>query len=85
MKAAQIMNAEFESYHGVTFFKEPSIFKTVASRISEKLVEKIDIKVLLCLVRIRTYIRLRNLNQQLYEERKKGKEEKRMKNFTNCK
>lgn len=85
LKAAQIMNEEFERYHGRTFAKDEKIFDTLATKTNENLSEKLDMKVLLCLVRTRTYIRLRQLNGHLFAERKKLREQNRMRKNTNIK
>lgn len=77
------MNQEFKKYHEKTFSKKGKIFYTLASKATEKLSEKLDIKVFLCLVRTRTYITLRHLNQPLSVERKKLREAKKMVKLTN--
>lgn len=67
LEVAYVMESEFNIFHGNSLKKEKFIFKTVAENVKRK-IDKIPFEVLLCLVRTRTYIRLRNLNKQIYQQ-----------------
>ena len=69
INVATILEKEFYSFHKNFLSDEDGIFTKVAHRVKEKLSEKRQIPwpVLLCLVRTRTYIRLRELNKKRKE------------------
>jgi len=84
--AARIMNIEFEKYHGSNVQKNPFIFNELADIVSEK-IQPIQLprNVILCLVRTRTYIRVRQINRQIYESNRKKNKNKKLKKFTDNK
>jgi len=59
------MNAEFLTFHGNGLSREPFIFDKVTERVSKKINNSLPRDVLACLVRIRTYIRLRHINLEI--------------------
>lgn len=64
IKTAEIMNSEFEEFHGSFISKKSGIFKTIAEKVRKnKQTLVIPLEVLLCLIRTRTYIRLREINK----------------------
>ncbi|XP_011881585.1 PREDICTED: uncharacterized protein LOC105569599 [Vollenhovia emeryi] len=87
-ETAKIMEKLFQDYHGSSICKEPWIFNTLASKIIE-LQDKnclvIPKKVLLCLIRTRTYIRVRELNKKLKSDAYKRKKIKKISKITNTK
>lgn len=73
--AAKIMEQEFKKFHQKSLSPEKYIFKKVTELV-DKRVKNIPHEVLLCLVRTRTYIRLRALNNLICNENRKRKEKK---------
>lgn len=67
LEVAYVMESEFNAFHGDSLKTETFIFKTVAKNVQKK-IDKIPFEVLLCLVRTRTYIRLRNLNRAIFQK-----------------
>lgn len=65
LKAADIMNREFENFHGNFFNRESNIFDNLTDIVCTKLNNNFPQKVISCLVRTRTYIRLRKLNKEI--------------------
>lgn len=63
-KAAEIMNTELQ-FHGNSFNKEKYIFDKLTDIVSEKIGNSFPRKVIACLVRTRTYIRLRTMNKEI--------------------
>lgn len=64
-KCAHIMNIEFAKYHGSSLNKKNFVFQNLAKIIEPQLKIKIPREVLLCLIRTRTYIRLREINRAI--------------------
>ncbi|KAJ8672614.1 hypothetical protein QAD02_003873 [Eretmocerus hayati] len=64
-----ILNSTFKEFHGEFLSKDDRIFDKVTDLVLQKYenfsTEPIERKVVLCLVRTRTYIRLRQLNKNL--------------------
>lgn len=58
-ETAQIMNEEFHKFHGNFFNKESKIFDTLTDIVCRKTNNNFPREVIACLVRTRTYIRLR--------------------------
>lgn len=75
LDAAKIMDQEFKKFHQKSLSPEKYIFNKVTELV-EKRVKNIPHEVLLCLVRTRTYIRLRALNNLICNENRKRKEKK---------
>lgn len=67
MNASHIMEKEFNKFHGCGLSKEKNIFQKVAETVYNS-VNGIPLNVILCLVRTRTYLRLRNMNKELFIE-----------------
>lgn len=90
LKAAQVMEEEFNKMHGTTLASEKYIFKKLAERAQSRLIVQglqtvPPFEVLLCLSRTRTYIRLRDLNRRISFKNCKKRLEKKMSKFTNKK
>ncbi|KYQ49259.1 hypothetical protein ALC60_11671, partial [Trachymyrmex zeteki] len=84
LEVAKIMNEEFQNYHGNFIQEGPGIFKIIANKIEEKIINTtIPREVLLCLIRMRTYIRVRIINKQISADNHKRKYNKKMSIFTN--
>ncbi|EZA62316.1 hypothetical protein X777_04055, partial [Ooceraea biroi] len=66
-EAADIMNTEFEKFHGNFFNNETHIFDKLTDIVCTKINNNLPRKVIACLVRTRTYIRLWNINKQIVE------------------
>lgn len=82
LKVAYVMESEFNAFHGDSLKKEKLIFKTVAENV-KKTIDIIPFEVLLCLVRTRTYIRLRNLNRVIFQKSLQQKKKKKMYKMSN--
>ncbi|KYN35754.1 hypothetical protein ALC56_09905, partial [Trachymyrmex septentrionalis] len=67
IKAAEIMNEEFLKFHGNFLNKEDNIFDKLTSIIMLKTNHEFPKEVIACLVRTRTYIRLRKINKEIVE------------------
>ncbi|KYM97511.1 hypothetical protein ALC62_11805 [Cyphomyrmex costatus] len=76
LQCAHIMNIEFNKYHGSSLNKENFIFKTLAQIIQPKLKIKILEEILLCLIRTRTYIRVREINRTIAFKNHRRKQKK---------
>lgn len=63
---ANIMNKIFQEFHGSFLSKEDWIFTSVTKLVQKKIKNKYHIpkEVIQCLVRTRTYIRLREINKK---------------------
>ncbi|XP_024889181.1 uncharacterized protein LOC112465712 isoform X1 [Temnothorax curvispinosus] len=84
LQCARIMNIEFAKYHGSSLNKENLIFQNLAKIIEPQLKIKIPREALLCLIRTRTYIRLREMNRAIAIANHRQKRRK-MSKFTNKK
>lgn len=78
---AKIMEEEFLKFHGNSLSKGPAIFNKVTDRVILRINETVFPRVVIhCLVKTRTYIRLRNMNIKIKEQNilrgKKGKNTK---------
>jgi len=74
------MEKLFQDYHSFSICKEPWIFNTLASKIIETGDQNCLVtpkKILLCLIRTRTYIRVRELNKKLKNDAFKRKKAKK--------
>lgn len=67
MNASHIIEKEFNKFHGCGLSKEKNIFQKVAETVYNS-VNGIPLNVILRLVRTRTYLRLRNMNKELFIE-----------------
>lgn len=84
LTTARVMNIEFMKYHESSLSKDEFIFKTLAEKIEIKIHPiKIPKEVILCLVRTRTYIRVREINRQISLENRKKNNKKKMLKFIN--
>lgn len=79
--AASIMNEEFIKFHGRLFSKECHIFDKLTSIICAKV--SFPVCVIACLVRTRTYIRLRLINQKIKQQNCIKKDKKKIKHMCN--
>lgn len=87
LSVAKIMEEEFLKFHGSTFSTESGIF----DKLTNCVMARVDCnvfpqKIIHCLVRTRTYIRLRNINLKIKEKNtlRRGKQvKKKMKRITN--
>lgn len=84
LQCAHIMNIEFAKYHGSSLNKENLIFLNLAKIIEPQLKVKIPREALLCLIKTRTYIRLREINRAIAIANHRRKQ-KKMSKFTNKK
>lgn len=86
LKAAEVLNLEFNNMHGTSLSKEKHIFKTLADKTVAKLDDcDIPYEVILTLSRVRTYIRLREINKRISFENCRKRLEKKLSKFTNDK
>lgn len=83
--AARTMNVEFEKYHGSNLRKNRFIFNELADIVSKKIQSILPREVILCLIRTRTYIRVREINRQICEINRKRNKKKKLIKFTNNK
>ncbi|KYN22460.1 hypothetical protein ALC57_05129 [Trachymyrmex cornetzi] len=84
LTTARVMNIKFMKYHESSLSKDEFIFKTLAEKIEIKIHPiKIPKEVILCLVRTRTYIRVREINRQISLENRKKNNKKKMLKFIN--
>jgi len=83
--AANIMNFEFEKFHGNFLNKEPWIFDKLIDIICTKTNNNFPRAVIACLVRTRTYIRLRKLNKEIVENNILKKKSKKISKISNKK
>lgn len=82
MEAARVMNAEFLSFHRTSFFNlENKIFDKVAKKICTNINNKFPVEVIACLVRTRSYIRLRHINNKIENNNALKKNAKKTKKF----
>lgn len=79
--AASIMNEEFIKFHGSSFSKESGIFDKLTSITCTKV--SLPTCVIACLVRTRTYIRLRQINQKIRQQNCTRTEKKKIKPICN--
>jgi len=86
LTATRIMNVEFEKYHGSQLRKNKFIFNELATIVQEKIQPlKLPRTVILCLVRTRTYIRLRVMNRQISEQNRNKHKKMKIIKFINNK
>jgi len=86
ISVAKIMEEEFSKFHGPIFNKESRIFDKLTNCVIAKVDSNIfPYKIIHCLVRTRTYIRLRNINFKIKEENtlRGRKHIKKIKHITN--
>ncbi|KYQ56968.1 hypothetical protein ALC60_04089, partial [Trachymyrmex zeteki] len=67
LNVAKIMDHEFEKFHGNSFSNEWKIFDKLTIIICNKINDMFPKEVIACLVRTRTYIRLRIRNSEIVE------------------
>lgn len=86
MEAAVALEEEFIKMHGTSLSNDKYIFKRLAEKITDKLgTTHIPSEVIFCLARVRTYIRLRDLNRRISFENCKRQLNKKISKFTNFK
>ena len=85
IEAGHIMEKIFQKFHGSTLSDEDKIFTKVANMVYKEIKHKIPYIVIHCLVRTRTYIRLRELNKQIYNNAKKNQKQNKMRKLANVK
>lgn len=85
INAANIMEEQFCQMHGNFLSKEKNIFNILADKIIEKLIDTLPREIILCLVRTRTYIRLREINKNISMHNYKRKFDRKISKFTNTK
>lgn len=78
---AKTMNYIFEKYHGSFIHKGSWIFTNVANQIIAQHNLEVPKEVLLCLIRTRTYIRIREINKLLSANAYRRKKDKKMRKF----
>jgi len=79
LEVTKAMNTIFEKYHGSFISREPWIFKNIAKlTVQNDKFADIPEEVLLCLVRTRTYIRIREINKRLAQKAYCKKQKKKM-------
>lgn len=84
IQLAYLTESEFQKFHNNFFSKEKNIFNKLLEKIKNASVSnKFPDEIILCLVRTRTYIRLRHLNKKISFENCKRKLQKKMSKFTN--
>ncbi|KYQ55476.1 hypothetical protein ALC60_05651 [Trachymyrmex zeteki] len=65
LKAAEVTDAEFNKFHNNFFNLENKIFDKLSAIVCTKLQNTVPPEVIACLVRTRTYIRIRNINKKI--------------------
>lgn len=65
-EAAEIMNEEFQNFMAIFSIKKP-IFDKLTDIVREKMNNNFPRKVIVCLMRTRTYIRLKEKNKEIVE------------------
>lgn len=78
LQAAEIMNKEFIKFHGDFFSKEEKIFDKLTNIILMETSNNFPKEVIVCLVRTRTYIRLRKINKDIVENNMHKKKSKKL-------
>jgi len=87
LETARVMNTEFVKFHGSSLCKDKFIFNTLATKI-KNIIHPIEIpkEVILCLVRTRTYIRVREINRTIsMQNRNNSNKKKKLSKFINNK
>lgn len=86
LQTARIINAEFTRYHGFNLCKDAFIFKTLTAKV-QALIQptKIPEEVILCLVRTRTFIRVREINQAIGIKNRMRNKKRKLSKFVNKK
>lgn len=77
-RAAEIMNEEFEIFHGNFFSTEDKIFDKLTEIVNARINNNFPTKVIACLVRTRTYIRVRKINREIIANNYIKKKEKKI-------
>lgn len=77
------MNDEFLKIHGNDFSKENKIFDKLTNIVCQKTNNNIPQEVIACLVRTRTYIRLRKKNKEIVQNNNIKKKNKKMYKLSN--
>jgi len=81
LRMSRLVDKCFNDFHGHYFFKEDNVIQKVVKLVQtcKEYDSCIPQDVLQCLVRTRTYIRVRDINKRFYTESDKRKKEKKMK------
>ncbi|KYQ55700.1 hypothetical protein ALC60_05451 [Trachymyrmex zeteki] len=77
------MNEEFLKFHGNLFSKEDKIFDKLTNIVMQKTNHEFPKEVIACLVRTRTYIRLRKVNKEIIENNMRRKQCKKIYKLSN--
>lgn len=85
LNTAKIMDEEFARFHGELFSKEEFVFNKLTKIVMNKTKNEFPEEVIHCLVRTRTYIRLKHANKQIQENNTAKKREKKLSKTTNVK
>lgn len=86
IELARLVEIEFQKFHKNFFSKEANIFNKLLEKVRmapTEIAKKIPEEILLCLIRTRTYIKLRHLNKKISFENCKRKLQKKLSKFTN--
>lgn len=78
LEPAEIMNEEFLKFHGTFFSKEDKIFHKLTNIVLMKTNNNFAKEIIACLVRTRTYIRLRKFNKDITENNMHKKQSKKL-------
>lgn len=81
--AVNIMNSEFEKFYGNFLNKKTQIFDKLTDIICTKINNTFSRSVIACLVRTRTYIRLRKINREVVENNYLKKKSKKISRICN--
>ena len=80
LQVAEVMEATFVNFHGADIQKVPKIITTVVNEVKNNInTSKFPDEVIRCLVRTRTYIRIRELNKSIIADKSEVKCTKKIK------
>lgn len=85
LETATIMEQEFQKFHGNFFNKESKIFDKLTDIVCIKTNNMFPKQVIACLVRTRTYIRLRKINKEITQNNYMKKKNKKLYKLCNKK
>lgn len=77
------MNIAFTELHGNNLSREPHIFDKLIDAVLDEIKNAFPRKVISCLVRTRTYIRLKNLNLRIKNNNTVHKKYKKTRHLSN--
>lgn len=82
-QTAKIMDEEFIKFHGTSFSKEDKIFDKLTNIVLMKTNNNFPKEAIACLVRTRTYIRLRKMNKDIIQNNLHKKNSKKLYRISN--